>query len=184
MKRNCIIFLTLIIISVTALGFSGVFNGNGTVRATTENTQYLRIHVRAHSNEAEAQAVKYKVRDNIVEYLTPFVANYSTQKEAQDGIERKLDEIARVARETLQKYGYDYGASAKIQRESFPTRVYEEYTLPAGEYTALIVELGEGKGDNWWCVVYPPLCFTATKGKNVIYKSKILEIIERWKTER
>jgi stage II sporulation protein R len=80
----------------------------------------------------------------------------------------------------LQK-GYSYGARASVRRERFPTRVYGEYVLERGEYLALIVELGKGEGDNWWCVVYPPLCFVGDSGAKLVYKSKIAEIIERWK---
>ena len=179
MKRVCIIFLLSIIISLTALGFSGAFSQTAT-QTTTSNEQYLRIHIRAHSNEESAQSVKYLVRDRVVDYLTPLVANYKTQAEAIAGIGEKLDEIERVAQTALLSQGYDYGASAKITKEQFPTRVYENYTLPAGEYTALILSLGQGKGDNWWCVVYPPLCFSSPQGNNIIYKSKILEIIRRF----
>ena len=181
MKRVCIIFLLSIIISLTALGFSGVFGANENASATAQTAQYLRIHIRAHSNASEAQAVKYAVRDKIVEYLTPLVAGYSTQSEAVEGVKQNLDGIKKVADTTLQANGYPYSASASVKREYFPTRVYEGYTLPAGEYTALIVELGDGQGDNWWCVVYPPLCFSAPTGKNIVYKSKILEIIRRFK---
>ena len=175
MKNVCIIFLLSIIISLTALGFSGGLGGSD--GATNE---YLRIHIRADSNEREAQAVKYLVRDGIVEYLTPIVACCETKTEAINGVNARLDGIEKKAERILSQNGFSYGASVKLTKESFPTRVYENYTLPAGEYTALIVELGEGKGDNWWCVVYPPLCFAAPTGGNVVYKSKILEIIENW----
>ncbi len=173
MKNFCIIFLSLFIISVTALGFSGVLQSdNGS------NGEYLRIHIRADSNEGEAQAVKYLVKDEIVEYLTPLVAEYQTKEEALQGIQARLAEIERVAEKVLRKNGFFYGARVKLTRENFPSRTYGEYILPAGEYSALIVELGEGKGDNWWCVVYPPLCFTG--GEDIIYKSKIKEIINRF----
>ena len=175
MKNVCIIFLLSIIISLTALGFSSEFAGSN-----SDTSAYLRIHIRADSNEAEAQAVKYLVRDGIVEYLTPIVACSETKTAAMSGVRACLDGIEKTAEQILLAHGFSYGASAKIAKETFPTRVYENYTLPAGEYTALIVELGSGKGDNWWCVVYPPLCFAAPKGVNVIYKSKILEIIENW----
>ena len=187
MKRVCIIFLLSIIISLTALGFSGVFGVNAIqnqrplAHTQTQNTQYLRIHVRADSNAVEAQEVKYAVRDKIVEYLTPLVAGYATQSEAVAGVTQNLDGIRKVADTALRENGYDYGASASVKSEYFPTRVYDGCTLPAGEYTALIVELGAGQGDNWWCVIYPPLCFSAPTGKNIVYKSKILEIIRRWK---
>ncbi len=176
MKNVCIIFLLSIIISLTALGFSGGFCN--TSAATNE---YLRIHIRADSNEREAQAVKYLVRDKIVDYLTPIVASCETKMQAINGVRANLDGIEREAEKILSKNGFPYGASVQLKKESFPTRVYGEYTLPAGEYTALIVALGEGKGDNWWCVVYPPLCFAKPAGGNVVYKSKILEIIENWK---
>ena len=182
MKNVCIIFLLSIIISLTALGFSGGFSGasgaSGSDRATDD---YLRIHIRADSNEREAQAVKYLVRDGIVEYLTPIVAECETKTQAIVGVGANLDGIEKKAEQILFQNGFSYGASVKLTRESFPTRVYGDYTLPSGEYTALIVELGEGKGDNWWCVVYPPLCFAAPTGGNVVYKSKILEIIENFK---
>jgi stage II sporulation protein R len=145
-----------------------------------EQNAYLRIHIRADSNEEKAQAVKYQVRDNVVEYLTPLVANYQTKAEAMQGVAAHLDEIAQIATKTLEEQGFSYGAEAELKKESFPTRIYGEFTLPAGEYSALILQLGAGKGDNWWCVVYPPLCFAAPTGKNVIYKSKIKEIIQNF----
>jgi stage II sporulation protein R len=148
----------------------------------TNAQEYLRIHIRADSNEDKAQAVKYLVRDQVVEYLTPLVANYQTQSQAVLGIQENLENIERVATQVLTKHGFSYGASASVEQEVFPTRIYGEYTLASGEYTALIIRLGSGKGDNWWCVVYPPLCFTSAHGENVIYKSKIMEIIEKWRT--
>ena len=189
MKKVCIIFLLSIIISLTAFGL-GAFGGcsmqneatmsalNGVL--TTEN-EYLRIHIRAHSNDTDAQAVKYYVRDEVVEYLTPLVAEYENQREALQGVSENLSKIAQIASKTLQKKGFSYGATAELTVENFPTRVYGEYVLPAGEYAALILRLGSGQGDNWWCVVYPPLCFAAPSGENVIYKSKILEIIKNFR---
>ena len=172
MKKVCIIFLLSIIISLTALGFSGVTESGASV-----NESYLRIHIRADSNAESAQAVKYRVRDEIVAYLTPLVAEYETREEAISGVETRLKTIEAVANGVLEAHGFAYGANARLTREVFPTRVYEGYTLPAGEYAALVIELGAGKGDNWWCVVYPPLCFTSGNG-NIVYKSKILEIIK------
>ncbi|MBO5240212.1 MAG: stage II sporulation protein R [Clostridia bacterium] len=176
MKKVCIIFLLSIIISLTVFGFSGEFG-----QTALKSGEYLRIHIRADSNEAEAQAVKYLVRDGLVDYLTPIVAECETKTQAINGVRENLFGIEKKAERILSQNGFFYGARASLKKESFPTRVYGDYTLPAGEYTALIVELGEGKGDNWWCVVYPPLCFAAPSGGNVVYKSKILEIIENWK---
>ena len=179
MKNFCIIFLSLIIISLTALGFSGVLTQECET-PTGAGAEYLRIHIRADSNEQEAQAVKYKVRDKVVEYLTPLVAECQTKQEAMAGIKGALTEIEMVANGVLAENGFSYLSSAALQKETFPTRVYGEYILPAGEYSALILRLGSGEGDNWWCVVYPPLCFVGDGNANVIYKSKIKEIIERF----
>ena len=182
MKKICIIFLLSIIISLTALGFGGFSTKEApryvlNVQNQAVSGEYLRIHIRADSNEDSAQAVKYKVRDEVVAYLTPLVAGYETKEDAADGITQNLVNIRKVAEGVLQKEGFVYGATAEVAVENFPTRVYGDYTLPAGEYTALIVRLGRGEGDNWWCVVYPPLCFAATDA-DVVYKSKIKEIID------
>ncbi len=178
MKRNCIIFLLSFIITVTAVGFSGVFKAT---EPNGYNAEFLRIHIRADSNEREAQAVKYLVRDQIVDYLTPVVADCESKSEAIVRVQENLSGLESAAKRVLLQNGFPYGAKARLTVETFPTRVYGEYTLPAGSYTALVIELGAGKGDNWWCVVYPPLCFAAPSGGNVVYKSKILEIIAAWK---
>lgn len=179
MKNVCIIFLLSIIISLTALGAAFGANSGNTV-----NSEFLRIHIRADSNESSAQAVKYLVRDKIVEELTPYVATFETSEEAACGVQALLPQIERTAQLVLEKNGFCYGARASVKTEKFPTRIYGEYTLPAGEYTALIIELGEGAGDNWWCVIYPPLCFSSPSGGKIVYKSKIIEIIETWKKNR
>ncbi len=137
---------------------------------------YLRVHIRANSNGEKDQAVKYLVKDEAVKYLTPVVAGCETKDEAMKMIEKELPALERLAERVLSEKGFSYGARASLRQEEFPTRVYEEVTLGAGVYDALILELGTGEGDNWWCVVYPPLCFSAGNG-NVVYKSKIAEII-------
>ena len=178
MKKICIIFLTLFIITLTAVGF---LDGK-TAQNTSVCDKYLRVHIRADSNERAAQDVKYLVRDGVVKYLTPLVSTFQTKEQAVVGIEKRTDEISAVATAILRENGFSYGATVRVEREVFPTRVYDGYTLPSGEYTALVVRLGKGEGDNWWCVVYPPLCFTGGQG-NVVYKSKIKEIIARFSTD-
>lgn len=179
MKNGCIIFLLSIIISLTAYGFAARVQGRES--AVYEPSQYLRMHVRADGNGEAAQAVKYEVRDGLVAYLTPIVAECEARDEALRAVRERLSEIESVANGVLRANGMPYGATAKIEVEYFPTRVYDGYTLPAGEYAALIVRLGRGEGENWWCVVYPPLCFTSPTGGNVVYKSKIAEIIRHWR---
>lgn len=162
--------LTAILILILAFGESGM---------SADASSYLRIHIRADSNEEEAQAIKYQVRDEIVRFLTPVVAECETKEEAIGEIGARLREIEAVATNTLRAGGFPYGAKASLKREEFPTRIYDSVTLQAGVYDALILELGSGKGDNWWCVVYPPLCFSGGNTE-IVYKSKIKEIIENF----
>lgn len=191
MKKLCIIFLTLFILGITVFGicgggFSLAQSQNGGGRYATNATsalverEFLRIHIRADSNESRAQAVKYRVRDKVVEYLAPVLAECENKEKAIEQIQARLPQIAAVASDVLKEQGFSYGATAAIEQENFPTRVYDEYTLPAGEYTALILRLGRGTGDNWWCVAYPPLCFV-NANVDVQYKSKLAEIIRRCK---
>ena len=173
MRKAILIVILAAAAALTAFLFwGGAEEGAGADGAAA----YLRVHIRANSNGAEDQAVKYLVRDEVVEYLTPVAAACGTKAEAVSAIGARLEEIEAVAARVLRENGYGYGARASIRAEEFPTRVYGGATLPAGVYDALILELGTGAGDNWWCVVYPPLCFSGGAA-NVVYKSKILEII-------
>ncbi len=169
MKKACISFLSCIIIILSAVGITLVKNDT--------HIEYLRIHVRANSNTETDQAVKYAVKDAIVKYLTPYLAECDTKSKAEKVIKDSLGGIEAVADKMLKAEGFEYSSKAKINNEKFPTRTYGEVTLEGGYYDALIVELGDGKGDNWWCVVYPPLCFTGS-GSGYVYRSKILDIIK------
>ena len=185
MKKTCIIFLLSIIISLTAgvaLNLSNNQKGGGMSALNYVDTQYLRMHIRANSNDEAAQQVKYQVRDKLVEYLTPIVAQCSSRDLAAQILAQHTKQMQTLTDQLLKQKGFDYTATIELRNEDFPTRKYGETVLPAGEYLALIVELGEGKGDNWWCVVYPPLCFvgTPTTEKNIVYKSKILQIIREF----
>lgn len=142
---------------------------------------FLRIHIRANSNSIEDQSVKYQVKDAIVSYLTPFLAEANTKEQAILIVKDNLDEISEVARLVLENAGYNYDANAVLRSEYFPTRCYDDVVLESGEYDSLIVELGSASGDNWWCVVYPPLCFVNSVddgSQSVTYRSKLVEIIK------
>lgn len=146
--------------------------------------QYLRLHIRANSNSESDQSVKYKVKAAVVEYLSPLVANTKDKQEVQCVIEKNLPQIEKVANNVLKENKKAYNSSAAINNEFFPTRTYENLVLEEGYYDALIIKLGSGTGDNWWCVVYPPLCFIGSNKNDsgeLRYKSKIKEIIDKIK---
>ena len=161
-----------------------LFRGEVGTDCNAVYSEYFRIHIRANSNEAEEQMVKYAVRDEVVKLLTPIAATSENKAEAMAQVRSVLPQIEQAAISVLQQKGFPYGARAEVRKELFPTRVYGDERLPQGEYDALLVILGEGQGQNWWCVVYPPLCFTGATAENVQYKSLILEKIERWKKGR
>mgnify|MGYP004636885797 CR=1 FL=1 len=145
----------------------------GSNMACENKTEYLRIHVRANSDSSVDQKVKYEIKDEIVEYLTPILNDCSSKNEAILKIRDSESAVNRLIDGFLKQKGFNYTSKISIRRENFPTRVYDGTTLPAGEYEAVIVELGKAEGANWWCVVYPPLCFS---GGKVIYKSLIWEL--------
>ena len=150
------------------------------------NTDFLRIHIRADSNASADQQVKYQVKSAVVDYLTPYLANATSKKLAMEVVKSHLSDIEKVCDEVLAQNGFDYTSHAKLTAEQFPDRTYGEVTLEAGVYDALIIELGSGSGNNWWCVVYPPLCFVGGESNGtsqIVYKSKLLEIINKWKSE-
>lgn len=150
------------------------------------NADFLRIHIRADSNDTADQNVKYQVKSAVVDYLTPYLANATTKQQAMSVVKAHLKDIENVCDKVLAQNGFTYTSRAKLTEEQFPDRAYGDVTLAAGVYDALIIELGSGSGNNWWCVVYPPLCFVGgeSNGTNqIVYKSKLLEIINKWKSE-
>lgn len=151
----------------------------GITTTKTYHTEYLRIHIRANSNSNIDQDVKYEIKDEIVEFLTPIISSCKTKSDFTYVINKNLSNIESIANEILAQNNFDYKSSAEIRNEYFPVRSYDNVTLESGYYDALIVELGEAKGDNWWCVVYPPLCFLNSNA-GYKYKSRILEIIKNF----
>lgn len=144
-----------------------------------DKSDYLRVHIRANSNLACDQEVKYKVKDAVVETLIPILANAHSKEQAKALLRENFSLIESTCDKVLEENNFDYSSHALLSREFFPTRVYQDLTLEEGEYDALIINLGSGQGNNWWCVVYPAFCFIQTKNSdNVVYISRIWEIIK------
>lgn len=154
-----------------------------TSQSASANADFLRIHIRADSNSSSDQSVKYVVKQAVVEFLTPSLANATTKAEAMRIAQSKLSQLKQICDQTLAAQGKTYKSTVRLCREDFPDRVYNGVTLSAGVYDALIIELGSGSGDNWWCVVYPPLCFVGESNgtQNIVYRSRLLEIIRQWR---
>lgn len=119
----------------------------------------FRLHVIANSDSSQDQDLKYKVRDNLLKYMNEICADCVTKQEAIDLVNKNKDKFEQIAKDTIKEEGYSYNVNIKIGNFQFPTKNYGDISLPAGYYDALRVEIGEAKGQNWWCVMFPPLCF-------------------------
>ncbi len=170
-------FIAVILVAAAVIG-AVIFASNYKTESTADN-DYLRIHVRANSNSDIDQNIKYKVKDEVVKYITPYAAQCTDKAAAMEVIGGILSDIEKVCDRVLRENGFSYKSKAGVRAEEFPTRVYGELTLENGLYDALIIELGSGEGDNWWCVIYPPLCFTSGTA-DVKYRSAIYDIIHKF----
>ena len=132
----------------------------------------FRLHVIANSNSDDDQALKYKVRDNLLHYMNDICSNCKSKQEAINIVTEHNDKFKQIALETIKNEGYSYNVNINIGNFKFPTKHYGDISLPAGYYDALKVEIGDAKGRNWWCVMFPSLCFVDISSGIVPNKSK------------
>ena len=125
-----------------------------------------RLHVLANSDSEEDQALKLKVRDSILDQMEDSMKNCTTVEDAKKSLEESKDEILNTAKNCINSLGYDYDVVVELGEEQYPTRVYENVSLPAGAYYSVRVKIGEGEGKNWWCVLFPPLCVSSAIADN------------------
>ena len=119
----------------------------------------FRLHVIANSDSKEDQDLKYKVRDAVLEYMNNISAECSSKEEVIKLAYEHQNDFISVAEKVIKENGFDYNVKIEIGNFEFPTKYYGDISLPAGFYDALKIEIGEAKGQNWWCVMFPPLCF-------------------------
>ena len=119
----------------------------------------LRLHILANSDSKEDQELKYKVRDNIINYMNSITKNIDSKEEALRIAKENESEFISIAKQTIRDNGFDYDVNINFGNFYFPTKTYGDISLPAGEYDAIRIEIGESQGQNWWCVMFPPLCF-------------------------
>lgn len=119
----------------------------------------FRLHVIANSDSAEDQNLKYIVRDKVIEYMSSISQNASSKEDVIEIAKANLDKIQAIASQTIWENGYTYSVNVEVGNFSFPSKRYGDITLPPGYYDALRIKIGEAEGQNWWCVMFPPLCF-------------------------
>ena len=161
--------------------------------------EVLRLHILANSDSDTDQELKLKVRDRVLEETGELFSGAKSLETAQNLAKENLEKIVAVAQDEITQNGFDYGVTASLVTMYFDTRHYDSYTLPAGMYDAVRIEIGKAEGKNWWCVMFPPICvgsaidqneleeILSEKGEEIIegtqkyrFKFYIVELFERW----
>ena len=137
----------------------------------------IRFHVIANSDTDGDQNLKLKVRDKVVEALSEKLSNVNSLEEAENVLKENIDYVNEIAKEVIEENNYTYEVNTMLSYENFPDKVYGDYIFPQGNYEAFRVIIGEGKGQNWWCVMFPSLCFV-DESKNSVDSSDLKEEIE------
>lgn len=162
-----LLFLLFLYVSLSAISYVNAVSSN------IENSVF-RLHVIANSDSKADQDLKYKVRDNLIEYMNTLCKDVTSKEEAINLSKLHEKEFLNIANNTIEENGYSYPVTIEFGNFSFPTKDYGDISLPAGYYDALRVKIGEAKGQNWWCVMFPPLCFVNVTSGIVPEESKEL----------
>lgn len=169
--KNKIIFVILISILVIGVIWGTIREGSNSQTTYNINKTYndsalaaapnqlIRFHVLANSDSEQDQALKRAVRDAILEKVSPRLATAQTLEESRQILKQVRPEMEDIGRAVVNSWGKDYAVHTEYGRFNFPTKSYGSLVLPAGDYEALRVVIGKGQGSNWWCVLFPPLCF-------------------------
>jgi stage II sporulation protein R len=164
MKKGICIILVFTII------FLSIYNASGNNVANAEQksieNKIIRFHVIANSDTIQDQAIKLKVRDAVLKYIYPKMNNSKDINDSRSVLHNYDDEIKNISEKVLKDNGFSYSVQTVLDHENFPIKTYGNITLPQGQYEAYKIVLGSGKGHNWWCVMFPPLCFVdITRGE-------------------
>ena len=200
------IFVILILLSLFIL-----ISAISYVDAVSNNIadSVFRLHVIANSDSKEDQELKLKVRDELLSYMNIISKDSTSKQEAMQIADEHKEEFTRIAEKVIKENGYNYTVNVQIGKADFPTKYYGDITLPAGTYDALKVQIGDAKGQNWWCVMFPPLCFvdvstgivpdnskqelkqsldneeydliSKTDDNEISFKFKIVELFQNWR---
>lgn len=174
MKRTNILITGILIIAFSVLTYNyvsahkiqtNIQRSEGLIERSKVESQediadsLIRFHVLANSDSKQDQETKLRVRDEVLKEVVPYFEKSQSLKETRRIIKGNQENIIDIAKNVLKESGENYGVTATLGNFSFPTKYYGDFSLPAGDYEAFRIVLGEGKGSNWWCVMFPPLCF-------------------------
>ena len=167
MKKFILTTIATIIISAIALNTTNI---SGKTSQEDVAQKLIRFHVIANSDDKIDQELKLKVRDSILKYISPKLKNGKNIEECRQIIKTEDANIKKISEKIIKEKGFKYSVSTALSQEYFPVKTYGNITLPQGEYEAYRVIIGTGTGQNWWCVMFPPLCFVDITKGNVSYE--------------
>ena len=159
--RNRIYILASILVVVLITSTFVIIKEVNKIEACTYDykDKLIRFHVIANSDSYKDQKLKLKVRDEVISYLQPKLENSNSIEESEKIIKNEYKTLENISKKVISKNGYNYIVKVGLEYSNFPAKQYSSVVLPAGKYKALRIIIGEGKGKNWWCVMFPPLCF-------------------------
>lgn len=147
-----------VVLLVTAISICIIINYSQSVTDSLSQ-EVIRFHVVANSDTTDDQLLKQKVRDEVIDFIEPLIKECESVDDTRYILKGSLPVIKQIAEEVVRDWGKDYEVYATLDKANFPTKSYGDIVFPAGEYEACRIVIGEGKGENWWCVMYPPLCY-------------------------
>ncbi len=145
------------LILTTVITFAGERYSKGVTDQLSEH--FIRFHLIANSDTIEDQQMKEHIKDLVLAYMSPLLKDSESIEQTRTIIIDETPNIEQIALEVIKKWGKEYNVNVRLDKVDFPTKAYGDITLPAGEYEACRIIIGEGKGKNWWCVMFPPLCY-------------------------
>ena len=180
--KNKILIVVLILIVLNLSSCANVksgqdFNLNNELVYEDIVNEIIRFHVIANSDSDEDQSLKLKVRDKVVEFVSSSLRNCESLDDARNFLISNKSEIESIAKSVVDENGYSYNVTSTLSRENFPDKVYGDVVFPQGEYEAYRILIGEAKGQNWWCVMFPPLCFVDGT-KEVVDSKEVINTLE------
>lgn len=183
--RKRILFIIFIVFIMNLIGGCSVNDGQGVHDAEELNyedivDEIIRFHVIANSDSEEDQNLKLRVRDRVIEYVSNELRNIGNIEEAREIILNNQENIEKIAREVIGENGYSYTIDSELSKENFPDKYYGDMLFPQGEYEAFRILIGNAVGQNWWCVMFPPLCFV-DETMEVVNSNEIEERIDKSK---
>ena len=167
MKKFILTSIAIIIIISIA---SNVSSASGKASQNDVASKLIRFHVIANSDDKIDQGLKFKVRDSVLKYISPKLKDCKSIEESRQIINSEDKNIKKIAETVIKKNGFKYSVVTALSQEYFPVKTYGNITLPQGKYEAYRIIIGMGSGQNWWCVMFPPLCFVDITKGNVSYE--------------